>query len=81
MRVPLAKLPKSKPVKRSAVKGFNPLPGNTSMFGSKAMKSPEDYETGDAVEGLGKSVSPYYAEQFAKKGRGLRYDSATNTYR
>lgn len=75
------KLKLSKPPAMKKPKNFNPQPGGTSMFGSRAMKSPEDYETGQAVQGLGKSVSPYYAQQFAKNGRQLRYDTATNTYR
>lgn len=52
-----------------------------SMFGNRAIKSPEDYETGEAVQGLGRSVSPYYAQQYAQQGRQLKYDTATNTYR
>jgi hypothetical protein len=70
-------LPKPPKVKLK-VPGFN---SNKGMFGSRAMKSPEDYETGEAVSGLGKAASPYYAEQYAKKGQQLRYDTGTNTYR
>jgi hypothetical protein len=56
-------------------------PKAVSMFGDRAMKSPEDYETAQSVQGLGRQVSPYYEQQFARKGRQLKYDTGTNTYR
>lgn len=74
-------LPKAPKLKAPKPVGFNPLPSKMSMFGNRAMKSPEDYETGQAVQGLGRGVSPYFAQQFAQKGRALKYDTATNTYR
>lgn len=74
-------LPKPKVQGLAKPRGFNPLPSNMSIFGSRAMKSPEDYETGEAVQGLGKGVSPYYQQQYAKKGQSLKYDTATNTFR
>jgi hypothetical protein len=71
-------LPKA-PKVRLKVPGFNS--NKTSMLGGKAMKSPEDYETGQGVAGLGKAASPYYQQQYAKKGQSLKYDTITNTYR
>jgi hypothetical protein len=59
--------------------GFNA--NKVGMFGSRAMKSPEDYETGAATSQLGKIANPYFAEQYAKNGQSLKYDTATNTYR
>lgn len=75
---PKLKAPKLKAMKQT---GFNPQPGGTSMFGNRAMKSPEDYETAEGVAGLGRVASPYFAQQFAQKGRALKYDTATNTFR
>lgn len=74
-KLPLMKAPRVKLTKP----GFNS--SKASMFGSRAMKSPEDYETGESVQGLGKAASPYYAQQYASKGQSLKYDTATNTYR
>lgn len=85
--MPTVKIAKFKPLAKPKTqglakpKGFTPLPAADSMLGTRAMKSPEDYETGEAVQGLGKSVSPYYQQQYATKGQSLKYDSATNTYR
>jgi hypothetical protein len=61
--------------------GRTPRLNQPSIFGNRAIKSPEDYETGEAVQGLGRQVSPYFAQQFAQKGRQLKYDTATNTFR
>jgi hypothetical protein len=74
-------LGKPKPLAVSKPKGFTPLPSNDSMLGSRAMKSPEDYETGEGVAGLGKVASPYYQQQYASKGQSLKYDTATNTFK
>ena len=84
---PMFKAPKFRPMRahglklsqKSLARGGIGTPAGDSMFLNRA-GYPGQQNVQEAVEGIGKVANAQVATQF-QKGRRLRYDSATQTYR